>query len=71
MSHPSFSDPQDGSLVDSSEVFRHGEFQLTQLGFGGDVRYPNVQGRLMAQFGLYAESNHRAANVAFFAGRGG
>lgn len=57
--HYSFSNPKDGTIGGSSEVFRHGEFQLTQLGFGGDVSYKNVQGRLMTQFGLYSTTTPR------------
>jgi hypothetical protein len=40
-------------------VFRHGEFQLTQLGIGGDFSYKNVQGRLMTQFGMYSQATPR------------
>jgi hypothetical protein len=57
--HYSFSDPQDGTISGSSEVFRHGEFQITQLGFGGDVAYKNVQGRIMTQFGMYSTTTPR------------
>ncbi|HKC10928.1 MAG TPA: outer membrane beta-barrel protein, partial [Vicinamibacteria bacterium] len=51
--HHSFNRPQDDTISGSSEVFRHNEFQLTQLGIGGDFNYKNVQGRLMTQFGMY------------------
>src|SRR5262245_9864577 len=34
--HYSFEKPIDNTISGSSEVFRHGEFQLTQLGIGGD-----------------------------------
>ncbi|HXJ68249.1 MAG TPA: porin, partial [Verrucomicrobiae bacterium] len=37
--HWSFNDPSDGTISGSSEVFRHGEFQVTQLGIGGDLLY--------------------------------
>jgi hypothetical protein len=57
--HDSFSHPQDDTLVGSSEVFRSGEFQLTQLGVGGDVHYDNVRARLMTQFGMYSETTPR------------
>src|SRR6185436_5267224 len=53
--HHSFNKPQDNTISGSSEVFRHGEFQLTQLGIGGDFNYKNVQGRLMTQFGMYSQ----------------
>ncbi|HXX93846.1 MAG TPA: outer membrane beta-barrel protein, partial [Planctomycetota bacterium] len=38
---------------------RHGEFQVTQLGAGGDLLYKNVMGRLMTQFGMYSETTPR------------
>lgn len=37
--HHSFNRPQDDTISRSSEVFRHGQFQVTQLGIGGDVNY--------------------------------
>jgi hypothetical protein len=40
-------------------VFRHGEFQLTQLGIGGDFFYKNVMARLMTQFGMYSQTTPR------------
>ena len=40
--HYEFSNPKDNTISGSSEVFRHGEFQLTQIGFGGDLLYKNV-----------------------------
>src|SRR5439155_25919168 len=46
----SFNHPQDDTISGSSEIFRSGEFQLTQLGVGGDFHYDNVQGRVMTQF---------------------
>jgi hypothetical protein len=57
--HYSFSDPQDGTISGSSEVFRHGEFQVTQLGIGGDILYKNVMGRVMTQFGMYSTATPR------------
>ena len=57
--HLSFNHPQDDTISGSSEVFRHGEFQLTQLGIGGDFSYKNVQGRLMTQFGMYSQTTPR------------
>lgn len=55
----SFNHPQDDTIVGSSEVFRSGEIQLTQLGVGGDFHYDNVRGRLMTQFGMYAQTTPR------------
>ncbi|RYF09474.1 MAG: hypothetical protein EOO40_06810, partial [Deltaproteobacteria bacterium] len=57
--HYSFANPQDDTLSGSSEAFRHGEVQLTQLGVGGDVNYGRVQARLMSQFGLYSQTTPR------------
>jgi hypothetical protein len=57
--HYSFNHPQDDTIGGSSEVFRHGEFQLTQLGAGGDFNYKNVQARLMTQLGMYSSTTPR------------
>jgi hypothetical protein len=57
--HYSFENPQDNTISGSSEVFRHGEFQVTQLGIGGDIFYKNVMGRLMTQFGMYSTTTPR------------
>ena len=55
----SFNKPQDNTIGGSSEVFRSGEIQLTQLGIGGDFHHNNVQGRLMTQFGMYSQTTPR------------
>jgi Putative beta-barrel porin-2, OmpL-like. bbp2 len=55
----SFNHPQDDTISGSSEVFRSGEVQVTQLGIGGDFHYENVRGRLMTQFGLYSQTTPR------------
>src|SRR6516164_9173734 len=55
----SFNKPIDDTISGSSEIFRSGEFQLTQLGIGGDFHYDNVRGRLMTQFGMYAQTTPR------------
>jgi hypothetical protein len=57
--HYSFANPIDDTISGSSEVFRHGELQLTQIGFGGDVLYKNVIARLMTQFGMYSQTTPR------------
>ncbi len=57
--HYSFNHPKDDTIGGSSEVFRHGEFQVTQIGFGGDFLYKNVQARLMTQFGMYSVTTPR------------
>jgi hypothetical protein len=55
----SFNHPIDDTIGGSSEIFRSGEFQVTQLGVGGDFHYDNVRGRLMTQFGMYAQTTPR------------
>ena len=55
----SFNHPKDDTVVGSSEVFRSGELQLTQLGIGGDFHVDNVRGRLMTQFGMYSQTTPR------------
>jgi len=57
--HLSFHHPQDDTIAGSSEVFRHGEIQLTQVGVGGDFSHDNVHARLMTQFGLYSQTTPR------------
>lgn len=54
-----YNHPADHSIGGSSEVFREGEVQLTQLGVGGDFNWDNVRARLMTQFGMYAETTPR------------
>jgi hypothetical protein len=55
----SFNKPIDDTISGSTEIFRSGEFQVTQLGIGGDFHYDNVQGRLMTQFGMYSTTTPR------------
>ncbi|MFI5231633.1 MAG: outer membrane beta-barrel protein [Gemmatimonadales bacterium] len=50
-----FNNPRDHTLTGSSEQARTQEFQVTQLGIGGDFHYDNVRGRLMTQFGIYSQ----------------
>ncbi len=57
--HYSFNHPKDNTISGSSEVFRHNEVQVTQLGFGGDFFYKNVQARIMTQFGMYSMTTPR------------
>jgi hypothetical protein len=54
-----FNSPQDHTLVGSSESGRTGEFQVQQLGIGGDLHYQNVRGRIMTQFGMYSTMTPR------------
>jgi hypothetical protein len=55
----SFNHPKDDTIGGSSEVFRHGEVQVTQLGVGGDFHYDNVRARVMTQFGMYSQTTPR------------
>src|SRR5499433_2793909 len=57
--HYSYNHPKDDTISGSTEVFRHGEFQLAQLGIGGDFYWKGVQARLMTQFGLYSQTTPR------------
>ncbi len=55
----SFNHPKDDTISGSSEVFRHGEVQVTQLGVGGDFHFDNVRARVMTQFGMYSQTTPR------------
>jgi len=55
----SFNHPQDNTIGGSSEIFRHNEVQVTQLGIGGDFNYKNMRGRFMTQFGMYSQTTPR------------
>jgi hypothetical protein len=57
--HYEFSNPVDNTISGSSEVFRANEFQVTQIGVGGDFNYNNVTFRLMTQFGMYSTTTPR------------
>lgn len=54
-----FNRPRDHSLVGSSESGRTSEFQLQQLGIGGDFHYGHARGRLMTQLGMYSTMTPR------------
>jgi hypothetical protein len=54
-----FNHPADNTIGGSSEVFRANEFQVTQLGVGGDFHFDNVQARFMTQFGMYSQTTPR------------
>jgi hypothetical protein len=51
--------PQDHTLSGTSESGRTGEFQVQQLGVGGDFHYNNARGRVMTQFGMYSTMTPR------------
>jgi hypothetical protein len=54
-----FNHPKDDTIGGSAEVFRAQEFNLTQLGIGGDFHYDNVRARVMTQFGMYSQTQPR------------
>jgi len=54
-----FNHPKDDTIGGSAEVFRAQEFNLTQLGVGGDFHFDNVRGRVMTQFGNYSQTQPR------------
>jgi uncharacterized small protein (DUF1192 family) len=54
-----FNHPKDDTISGSSEIFRSNEFQVTQLGVGGDLHVDNVRGRLLTQFGMYSQTQPR------------
>ncbi len=54
-----FAHPADDTIGGSSEVFRSGEFQVTQLGVGGDFHYGHALARVMTQFGMYSQTTPR------------
>jgi hypothetical protein len=54
-----FAHPKDDTIGGSSEVFRANEFQVTQLGVGGDFHWDNVIARVMTQFGMYSQTTPR------------
>jgi hypothetical protein len=51
----SFNHPVDHTITGSAELARADEFQVQQLGIGGDFHYHNVRARLMTQFGLFSQ----------------
>src|SRR5579883_2381085 len=54
-----YNHPKDDTIVGSAEIFRSQEFQVTQVGVGGDFHYDNVRGRLMTQLGMYSQTQPR------------
>jgi hypothetical protein len=55
----SFNAPIDNSMGGSSELFRHNEIQLEQLGLGGNFHKDGVEARFMTQFGEYSQATIR------------
>jgi hypothetical protein len=54
-----FNHPKDHTLGGTSESGRTNEFQVQQLGIGGDFHYGSIRGRLMTQFGMYSTMTSR------------
>jgi hypothetical protein len=54
-----FNHPVDHTIVGSTESFRHGEFQLEQVSFGGDFHWDNVRARFLSMMGLFATTTPR------------
>lgn len=54
-----FNQPSDHTLVGTSESGRTSEFQVQQLGIGGDFHAGHAIGRLMTQFGMYSTMTPR------------
>jgi hypothetical protein len=54
-----FNNPKDHTIVGSTEEFRSGEFQITQVSFGGNFHWENVQARFLSMFGLFAVTTPR------------
>ena len=54
-----FNDPRDHTIVGSTEEFRSGEFQITQVSLGGNFHWDNVQARFLSMFGLFAVTTPR------------
>jgi hypothetical protein len=57
--HYDFHHPKDDTIVGSTEAWRSGENQITQLGFGGDLHVDRVIGRFMTQFGQLSTTTPR------------
>jgi hypothetical protein len=57
--HYSLARPIDDTITGSSEVFRHGESQVTQAGVGGDFHVGKAHARVMTQFGMYSTTTPR------------
>jgi hypothetical protein len=51
--------PKDHTLDGAAEAGRANEFQVQQLGVGGDFHWDNVRARVMMQFGDYSEDTPR------------
>lgn len=54
-----FAMPKDHTLIGSTNSGRTGEFQVQQIGVGGDFHYKNIRGRVFTQFGMYSTMTPR------------
>ena len=54
-----FNHPADNTIGGSSEIFRHNEFTITQVGIGGEFHFDNVRGRVLTQVGMYSQTQPR------------
>ncbi len=54
-----FNQPNDHTMGGSTEEFRNGEFQIEDIGIGGDFHWQNVRGRVMFMDGLFAVTTPR------------
>jgi hypothetical protein len=54
-----FNQPIDHTMGGSTEEFRSGEFQIEDIGIGGDFHWQNVRGRVMFMDGLFAVTTPR------------
>jgi hypothetical protein len=54
-----FNQPKDHTMGGSTEEFRNGEFQIEDIGIGGDFHWQNVRGRVMFMDGLFAVTTPR------------
>jgi hypothetical protein len=54
-----FNQPKDHTMGGSTEEFRNGEFQIEDIGIGGDFHWQNVRGRVMFMQGLFAVTTPR------------
>jgi hypothetical protein len=57
--HYSFNRPHDDTIGGSTEAWRHGENQVTQLGIGGDFHVERAVARFMTQFGQLSTTTPR------------
>src|SRR5260370_41277435 len=55
----SFNHPKDDTISGSSEVFRHNEVQLTNLGVGGGFHCAKVAARPMTRLGMHSQTPPR------------